>query len=138
MKVTQEIIDRILEVVDDKGLSRAEFSKRLAYEPNKISEIANKYTKNLSNSFVNAMKREFNVNLKWLETGIGEKYIPEESIKDPEVRRLVDNYYHCALHYRKRLVEDSDFYRMRSKLETGHLYVAEKKISYGEKKKPKD
>ena len=134
MKVTKEIIDRILQVIDEKGFSKAEFSKELGYESNKISEIVNGYTKELTNQFMLIMKLRFGINPQWLETGTGEKYVVYEKVQDPNELKLVRHYRSVNPKFQERLLDSSYTCYLEWGLETGYLSVSESKPSYGKKK----
>lgn len=134
MKIDQGIIDRILEVVEEKNLSRAEFSHELGYESNKISEVINGYTKELSNQFVIILKLRFGINPQWLESGYGEKYIVHSSVTDQKEIHLLKNYRRLVPEYQDKLLQASDTYYLEWGVAAGYLTVAENKPSYGSKK----
>ena len=142
MKITQEIIDRILEVMNGKGLNRSQFSRALGFERNRLSDIIGKFKKNpkteLSNVFINALELKYHINRQWLETGFGERDLRvKEKANDPEAV-LLENFAHIAPRFQKRIIEDVKMYRKITDEERGILRVAEKRPSYGEgKKKPK-
>lgn len=135
MKVNGEIIERLLEIMKEKGLSGAEFSRALSYESNKISEIVNGHTKELSGRFVRLMELEFHINPKWLETGIGKKYIAHQSVTDPKILKLLKSIYSLNSRYLDRAIGLVDTFYLEQEVHAGRLYVAERKHSYGPGKK---
>lgn len=68
-----EINSRISEVIEDSGLSKTEFSKRINVSQSHVSRMVSGET-GVSDRTITDICRVFRVNETWLRTGAGEKY----------------------------------------------------------------
>ena len=77
----REINDRIRKVVEQSGLNKSAFAKKINVTPSHISQMCSG-SKMPSDRTIADICREFGVNETWLRAGEGEPYIP----KDRETR----------------------------------------------------
>lgn len=87
------ITERLKLLIDDLGINKREFSRRL-----KISEstVSNIFSGKATPSSVTIKKicEEFTVNAEWLENGVGEMYVDMDDIERTEgkLRKLMAEY----------------------------------------------
>ena len=114
MELTNEVRERLRQVVNKTGLSQKKFAEKINYSPNKISEILTGSNKALSRQFIQLLEDHFGVNPKWLETGFGSPCILSIQANTIEEQLLLKNFRLldqtsrnilneiCALLYRER------------------------------------
>lgn len=84
-----DIFDRIEEVRNDADLTLRAFADSLHVSYGVIANIKYRRVEEPSAIVVNAICRTFNVNLYWLETGQGEKYVESSA----DLYDLVDEFF---------------------------------------------
>lgn len=83
-----EISDRIREIRENQGMTRAQFAERLGITAAEITNVEFGKIKNMASkeSLFRSIAAEFGVSLDWIKTGEGEMYVQIPSIqKDPVV-----------------------------------------------------
>lgn len=71
----EEIISRILEVKFESDLSHKDFAEKSGIDPRRLSPIL-KGKRAFGDKVITNICRAFNINIAWLKTGQGEKYVP--------------------------------------------------------------
>lgn len=92
MELTDDVKERIKFVVKKTGLSQREFSEKMDYSSNKITEILKGSGKTLSNKFVRLLERHYGVNSRWLETGVGSPCSLCLEAKSAEEQELLETF----------------------------------------------
>lgn len=138
MKVTRQIINRLAEIVNNSGLTKSGFSRKLGFSDHRLSEILNKHNENLSGNFLNGLEYHFHVNLKWLETGFGDHYIYKDLPPDNPKNIFLNTFDELTPRYRDRIMDDLMLYKELSEKEKSALRVAENQPRYGSKRPPKN
>ena len=72
-----EIKNRIVELIEILHLTKSDFAKKIGMTPNHLSVVLNNSDKTVSINLVKGIAREFDVNLNWLISGIGNVLISE-------------------------------------------------------------
>lgn len=67
------MVNRIISIRKETGLSQEKFADRLGLSRNFINQVESG-KKNVSDRTISDICREFNINEEWLRTGTGEKY----------------------------------------------------------------
>lgn len=83
-----EISDRIREIRESQGMTRAQFAERLGITAAEITNVEFGKIKNMASkeSLFRSIAAEFGVSLDWIKTGEGDMYAQISSIqKDPVV-----------------------------------------------------
>ena len=70
-----EIIKRLIDIREESGLSSKDFAARAGIDSGNYSSIENK-KRPLGPRVMRDICRAFNINITWLKTGQGEKYVP--------------------------------------------------------------
>lgn len=70
-----DIVDRLIEIREDKGYSQEKFALELGLSRNFINQVENR-KKNISDRTISDICREFDVNENWLRNGNGEMKKP--------------------------------------------------------------
>lgn len=68
------IAERIMQVIDRKGLNKSEFARKINVTPAYISKLGKFPDSTPSDRTISDICREFNVNELWLREGIGEMF----------------------------------------------------------------
>lgn len=68
------VAERIMEIVENKGLNKSEFARRINVTPAYISKLGKSPDSMPSDRTISDICREFNVNELWLREGIGEMF----------------------------------------------------------------
>lgn len=88
-----ELFDRISYVIEESGLTKTEFAKRINISQPHLSKISAGIS-NPSDRTITDICREFGVSEKWLRTGDGPKRIPQTF--QQEVANLAGRYLNDA------------------------------------------
>ncbi len=80
-----DLKSRILDLMNDRGLSQKEFSEALGISPSSLSSIFNDRTKPTTKHIEAIMSTFPNISPSWLLSGKGEMYLPaDDGGKEPE------------------------------------------------------
>ncbi len=69
--LTRDIVHRLKVVIEKSGLRKTEFAQRLGISPSAIHEILSMRQTSLSELFLKAIHREFQISTNWLLHGEG-------------------------------------------------------------------
>lgn len=86
-----DIFDRINKVLGDSKMSMRAFAESIGVNEGVISNLKYRRVEKPSNIVIKAICETHNVNLRWLETGEGDPYIPEMTPVDraKEIRLIM-------------------------------------------------
>ena len=68
------VAERIMEVIEHKGMNKSEFARKINVTPAYISKLGKSPDSMPSDRTISDICREFNVNEIWLREGIGEMF----------------------------------------------------------------
>ena len=68
------VAERIMEVIEHKGMNKSEFARKINVTPAYISKLGKSPDSMPSDRTISDICREFNVNEMWLREGIGEMF----------------------------------------------------------------
>lgn len=87
-----DIFDRIERVLDDSGLSIRAFAESINVSYGVISNIKYRKVEKPTDIVIKAICETHNVNIRWLETGEGDPYLPEMTPSDraAEIRLIME------------------------------------------------
>ena len=82
-EIKQRFFDVIDIIADEEDISRAQIARAMHIDPSTFTKVLDGSTKQVSASLFRRLKKAYHVNLTWIETGIGEKFLaPHERIED--------------------------------------------------------
>ena len=86
-----DIFDRIVKVLDDSGLSIRAFAESIKVSHGVITNIKYRKVEKPTDIVIRAICEAHNVNIRWLETGEGDPYLPEMTPSDraAEIRLIM-------------------------------------------------
>ena len=82
MKINEEILIRLKQIIEESGLSRRQFALGIGHAPSTITEIFTQRIRTLSGSVITILELKYGINPTWLETGMGDKWKHPEKIND--------------------------------------------------------
>lgn len=92
MEITQDILDRLDQVIAQSGLSRRQFAISLGNSPSTITEIFSKRIKTFSGTFLKILELKHGINLTWLQTGAGNRYCNKIVVTNPKEESIIKNF----------------------------------------------
>ena len=114
MKITKGIINRILQVNQESGLSKRKFSISLGRSPAAIQEIYMGRAKTLSQSIITMLEMRYGVNPQWLQSGKGPAKTGSYFIIKPEEVRLIEIYRNLPPEEKHMMSAMSEFIEQHS------------------------
>lgn len=100
--------DRFNELISTLGLKKGDIAEKIGFTQSYISMILSGNKTNPSDRFYESLKREFNVNIDWLKTGLGDMFNIENESLTPAEYELVKKYNQLPLSERKIIDEIID------------------------------
>lgn len=96
---------RLEELIITLGIKKGDFADKIGFTQAYISMVLNNSRQTPSDRFFESIKREFNVNIDWLKSGVGEMFIIDNKNLTPLELELVQKYNSLPLSERKIIDE---------------------------------
>lgn len=107
MQVTEAVLERLVKVYLESGMSKKGFGLSIGHSRSSITEIFKGRTKNISGATVKILELRYAVNPIWLETGLGKPYNNKLVITKKDSYRLIALFRKLAPESQKLLLSIS-------------------------------